>query len=1208
MRKIINTSLLLFIGNHFLLSQNSHGTTTKNYVYEKTCLDASCVKKIENIQYLDGLNRPQQVISIKATPQGNDMVIPFEYDNYGVQSKSYLPIPQTSTGNGSFNTSPTSNGTGFYGTSKFYSEFVHDGSFLTKVSEQSNPGDEWALSSGKTQKSSIDINKNSDAVKKHMIKVSWDDTRKVLLNTISKINQFNEGELYKTIITDEDSNRTITFKNKLGQTVLIRKENNSAGNIVNLDTYYVYNFYSQLVYVIPPLAAVKTMIDQSTLDNLCYQYKYDIQGRLVEKKLPGKGLDASTGVWRWDSFVYDQSNRLILTQDANLQQQGKWMITKYDRFGRVIYTGTIPGGDRTSMQNQAGNLAIVESRDVTGFTKNGIQIYYTNGLFTGMDTVLSVNYYDTYPQGTPVIPSSILTHPVLPQDALSSATSISTKSLPTASYVKNIEDDNWTKKYIWYDMKGRAIGSHSVNDVGGYTKTESELGFAGEVKESYTYHKKTEYDEETIIKESFVYDNQNRLTIRKHKVNSNPEEILAVNNYNELSQIRSKQIGGTGSNPIQTVDYTYNIRGWVTGINNPSNLNDDLFGYTIKYNNPESSSSGKFNGNIAQIDWKASDDGTLRRYDYQYDGLDRLLSGVYSEPGSFVPANNFYNESLTYDLNGNILSLVRKAKGFSQTEIKIDDLTYVYTGNRLDSVTDSSTNYSGYPDVSGNLISYDSNGNMKDHIDKGILQIDYNILNLPKYIKFNQTYAIRNPFGGTQQSKNITTRYTYRADGTKLRKVYTYGIAKNNSEGNKVTEYYDGFQYDAEGVFSIVPPLLRFVPTVEGYYDFVQNKYVYQYKDQVGNIRLAYYRDANNNTKINRTSNFYPFGMEFNNSNNTGITPNYNYGFQGQEKQTDTNWNSFKWRNYDPSIGRFFNIDPLSEKYAYQSHYNFSENRVVNSRELEGLEAQDNNDEEYARYENRPVDEAVDYEIREDGEKEWQSKPVDASYKEQDRAFQADLSQENDFDLGNAINDAFFGLGSQDSWDNYRDNSSRFGAAVAASPEAQAANGFYYMFGGMLAAPIAMGATALYTGAVSASSYLSMVALRGGVDAIAQYSVNGSVNLGQTAINGIVGGSSGALNGIKVVGMNVAANTINSAISNAVSSGITGSGSFMNSGNLSNLGVRGTTSSFLLGAASLGAAKTVGGKVVFEVATQFLFNLADKGVGQEAPAPVPVEK
>lgn len=40
-----------------------------------------------------------------------------------------------------------------------------------------------------------------------------------------------------------------------------------------------------------------------------------------------------------------------------------------------------------------------------------------------------------------------------------------------------------------------------------------------------------------------------------------------------------------------------------------------------------------------------------------------------------------------------------------------------------------------------------------------------------------------------------------------------------------------------------------------------------------------------------------------------------------------------------PDVGRFFNIDPLSEKYSYQSHYNFSENRVIDARELEGLEA-----------------------------------------------------------------------------------------------------------------------------------------------------------------------------------------------------------------------------------------------------------------------------
>ncbi len=53
------------------------------------------------------------------------------------------------------------------------------------------------------------------------------------------------------------------------------------------------------------------------------------------------------------------------------------------------------------------------------------------------------------------------------------------------------------------------------------------------------------------------------------------------------------------------------------------------------------------------------------------------------------------------------------------------------------------------------------------------------------------------------------------------------------------------------------------MPTSEGYYDFVQNKYIYNYTDQVGNIRLAYYKDASGNPKIDRDTHYYPFGLEF---------------------------------------------------------------------------------------------------------------------------------------------------------------------------------------------------------------------------------------------------------------------------------------------------------------------------------------------------------
>ncbi len=82
---------------------------------------------------------------------------------------------------------------------------------------------------------------------------------------------------------------------------------------------------------------------------------------------------------------------------------------------------------------------------------------------------------------------------------------------------------------------------------------------------------------------------------------------------------------------------------------------------------------------------------------------------------------------------------------------------------------------------------------MKSYKDKGILNINYNFLNLPDQITFDQTYLVRNLFGGATETCNINTKYLYRADEAKMNKLYTYGIDKNQSEVLKITEYFDGF-------------------------------------------------------------------------------------------------------------------------------------------------------------------------------------------------------------------------------------------------------------------------------------------------------------------------------------------------------------------------------------------------------------------------------
>ncbi|AYY86423.1 hypothetical protein EGX91_18625 [Chryseobacterium indologenes] len=90
-----------------------------------------------------------------------------------------------------------------------------------------------------------------------------------------------------------------------------------------------------------------------------------------------------------------------------------------------------------------------------------------------------MNYYDSYPgySFNPPFPSTIQGVPTL--TATPSSDGRSTNGLPLVSLVKNIEDDNWTKNFTYYDQKGRAIGGYSINHLGGYTKTESLLKFSG---------------------------------------------------------------------------------------------------------------------------------------------------------------------------------------------------------------------------------------------------------------------------------------------------------------------------------------------------------------------------------------------------------------------------------------------------------------------------------------------------------------------------------------------------------------------------------------------------------------------------------------------------------------------------------------------------------------------------------------------------------
>jgi RHS repeat-associated protein len=125
---------------------------------------------------------------------------------------------------------------------------------------------------------------------------------------------------------------------------------------------------------------------------------------------------------------------------------------------------------------------------------------------------------------------------------------------------------------------------------------------------------------------------------------------------------------------------------------------------------------------------------------------------------------------------------------------------------------------------------------------------------------------------------------------------------------------------------------------------------MYALKDHLGNVRsvvsdikapIALGYPAQGFNPIVRSQNdYYPFGMQM--PGRIYNSSSYRYGFQGQERDDEIkgsgNSVNYKYRMHDPRLGRFLSLDPLAPDYPHNSPYAFSENRVIDGVELEGLE------------------------------------------------------------------------------------------------------------------------------------------------------------------------------------------------------------------------------------------------------------------------------
>ncbi|MTD67779.1 DUF6443 domain-containing protein [Flavobacterium sp. LC2016-13] len=902
-----------------------------NYVISKTYKKPTAVA-IDNpsadqmqasITYFDGLGRPVQQIANKQSSSGKDIVTHIDYDDFGRQLKEYLPYESSST-NMAFDVNAENGTITFYGTAKYentanpFSEKQLESSPFSRVLKQAAPGTSWTMGSGHEIKLDYKTN-TADEVKLYKATAIWNAGSGLFETAFSEEETYEANQLYKTVTFDENTSAnpgesagsTVEFKNKDGQVVLKRTYESES----KLDTYYVYDIYGNLTYVIPPKADGE--IDDEVLNGLCYQYKYDDKNRLVEKKLPGK---------QWEFIVYDKLDRPVATGPALSPFNGDstvgWLITKYDSFGRPIYTGwksqTANSAIRKSLQDAQKDALILFEKKEASRTIDGIAADYTNSIAPTSFKLLSVNYYDDYlfPNAA-VVPSAVEQQTVLSN----------VKGMPTGNWIRvsttALETLGETST-TFYDTKARPIRTYAQNYLGGYTTTDSKLDFTGKPLYTISKHKRTTGNNEITIREDFTYSPQDRLLTHTHQINGGVVQLLADNTYDALGQLKSKNVGNSTGSPLQKVDFNYNIRGWLTEINKTDELQQntdplDLFAFKINYDKTQTdipNVKALYNGNIAETFWKTGSDNLERSYGYQYDKLNHLTSAIYQKSKLTTDA---YNENLSYDKNGNIKYLNRNGDMDPQIGTNIiDNLSYTYpdNSNQLSKVSDSANNSSGFNDANttGDDYTYDVNGNMLSDKNKNITEILYNQLNLPKKITF-----------GTGN----TIEYIYNAAGQKLEKIVKEGTTITN------TNYLEGFQYKDN--------ILEFFPTAEGYVKNTEGtlSYLFQYQDHLGNIRLSFAKNPTTQVlEIIEENNYYPFGLKHKGYNDY-VATNNKYKYNGKELQDELGLGMYDYgaRNYDPALGRWMNIDPLAEKSRRFSTYTYALNNPVYFIDPDGMMA-----------------------------------------------------------------------------------------------------------------------------------------------------------------------------------------------------------------------------------------------------------------------------
>ncbi len=865
-------------------------------------------KAINTIQYLDGSGRPMQSVGYRTSPNVQDLLMGTNtLDQVGRVKRSYLPV-QGNLSNGSYQTNATTLAETFYVDTAPYNEVeTYEASPFSRPLKTVGAGQ--AFRTGTSKGSTEHIYTAGVGIRKYIVNEDVNGNVTSVNGSLS----FSDGDLLMRVQTDEANNSTKEFIDKEGRTIETWQIS-TTGSI--LKTAYIYDDVSRLRYIIPPKAYdLANTFDETTLPNTSYfnegvyAFRYDERGRVVEKHTPSGG---------WHYTVYNELDQALLSQNPRQRETNLWEWVRYDGHGRIVMGGTLTStSSRATLQTAFLNF-LVDTQFEERSTASGNLYGYTSRSFPSSITIVAsdvkrVYYFDDY---------TWVNNTALGFTQYKTQQWGNPKGLATGSLVRKLDSGVMLKSVMYYDDKNRLIQSQTENRFGGVNQTDLVLNFAGDLLEERTiYRKPSKTDITTSTK--YTYDHVGRKTGAIHFLNGKPTPLAQYKHdgIGRVIQKRLMQVGNdfiiegspqpngdqdianrfvlltTGTitaengtylacispNMLQEIDYTYNVRGQLRGINldasgNLALTNGDVFGMKLDYHE----TGVFFDGKLHKQTWKSTSQATNRGFTYTYDDFKRIQEATYAGAGN----ENYNLSGMAYDANGNITALQRSGLTGSNSWGAIDNLIYHYNtaSNRLSYIEDNSLTGEGFKDSGGTAdFTYYNDGSLKSDNNRGITLIEYNYMGLPDIIRF----------GSTQRIENI-----YDAEGTKLSQKLVNGTT------TIATDYMGDLIYRNDS--------LKTISNDEGRITY-KNDTTYKYQffiiDHLGNTRAIIERlDAT--TALVQETHYGAWGEIL---EGIGQTGDWKFLFQGNEYIDAFGYNTsdFNLRQYDPWRGQFDSIDPI---------------------------------------------------------------------------------------------------------------------------------------------------------------------------------------------------------------------------------------------------------------------------------------------------------